>query len=101
MLCIWTGKNLVLFVVFKNIFSKTGSGKTHTMGGEFSGKNQNCANGIYAFAAEDVFKKLRQPMYSHLQLTVSFFEIYANKVFDLLNNSQRLRILEDKQGKIR
>jgi len=82
-------------------YGQTGSGKTHTMGGEFSGKNQNCANGIYAFAAEDVFKKLRQPVYSHLQLTVSFFEIYANKVFDLLNNSQRLRILEDKQGKIR
>ena len=71
------------------------------MGGEFSGKNQNCSNGIYAFAAEDVFKKLRQPMYQHLKLTVSFFEIYANKVFDLLNGSQRLRILEDKQGKIR
>ncbi|CAG5106520.1 Oidioi.mRNA.OKI2018_I69.chr1.g2881.t1.cds [Oikopleura dioica] len=82
-------------------YGQTGSGKTHTMGGEFSGKNQNCSNGIYAFAAEDVFKKLRQPMYQHLKLTVSFFEIYANKVFDLLNGSQRLRILEDKQGKIR
>ena len=39
-------------------YGQTGSGKTHTMGGEFSGKSQNCRNGIYALAAEDVFRKL-------------------------------------------
>ena len=32
---------------------------------------------------------------------MSFFEIYSNKVFDLLNKKTRLRVLEDKSGNIR
>ncbi|XP_059619243.1 kinesin-like protein Klp10A isoform X2 [Phlebotomus argentipes] len=80
-------------------YGQTGSGKTHTMGGEFnaSGKVQDCKNGIYAMAAKDVFNYLKSPRYSHLRLVVSasFFEIYSGKVFDLLANKERLRVLED------
>lgn len=82
-------------------YGQTGSGKTHTMGGEFSGKNQNCRSGIYALAAADVFKRLSHAEYEDFRLEVSFFEIYSNKVFDLLNKKQRLRVLEDKEGNIR
>uniref|UniRef100_A0A7G3AP90 Kinesin-like protein n=1 Tax=Lutzomyia longipalpis TaxID=7200 RepID=A0A7G3AP90_LUTLO len=80
-------------------YGQTGSGKTHTMGGEFNatGKVQDCKNGIYAMATKDVFTLLKSPRYSHLRLVVSasFFEIYSGKVFDLLADKQRLRVLED------
>lgn len=78
-------------------YGQTGSGKTHTMGGEFNGKIQDCKNGIYAMAAKDVFAFLHSPRYNHLNLVVSasFFEIYSGKVFDLLSDKQKLRVLED------
>lgn len=78
-------------------YGQTGSGKTHTMGGDFNGKVQDCKTGIYALAAKDVFGYLRSPKYRHLNLTVSasFFEIYSGKVFDLLSEKNKLRVLED------
>ncbi|KAK2823288.1 hypothetical protein Q7C36_019888 [Tachysurus vachellii] len=78
-------------------YGQTGSGKTHTMGGDFSGKNQDCAKGIYALAARDVFLMLKKPNYKKLDLQVfaTFFEIYSGKVFDLLNRKAKLRVLED------
>ncbi|MCL4131360.1 UNVERIFIED_CONTAM: hypothetical protein GTU68_061454 [Idotea baltica] len=78
-------------------YGQTGSGKTHTMGGDFHGKSQDCAKGIYALAAKDVFALMRNPKFRHLNLQVSasFFEIYGGKVFDLLNNKKKLRVLED------
>merc|ERR1719427_1805054 len=78
-------------------YGQTGSGKTHTMGGEFKGKNQDCSNGIYAFATKDVFKLLNSPKYKNNNLVVScsYFEIYSGKVFDLLSGKSKLRVLED------
>lgn len=78
-------------------YGQTGSGKTHTMGGEFNGKVQDCKNGIYAMAAKDVFTYLHSQRYRNLNLVVSasFFEIYSGKVFDLLSDKQKLRVLED------
>ncbi|XP_021700179.1 kinesin-like protein Klp10A isoform X3 [Aedes aegypti] len=78
-------------------YGQTGSGKTHTMGGDFNGKVQDCKNGIYAMAAKDVFAYLHSPKYIPLNLVVSasFFEIYSGKVFDLLSDKQKLRVLED------
>lgn len=78
-------------------YGQTGSGKTHTMGGDFNGKVQDCKTGIYAMAAKDVFGYLRSQKYRHLNLTVSasFFEIYSGKVFDLLSEKNKLRVLED------
>nr|CAD7424097.1 unnamed protein product [Timema monikensis] len=78
-------------------YGQTGSGKTHTMGGDFHGKTQDCKKGIYAMAAKDVFQLLKSPKYRMLHLVVSssFFEIYSGKVFDLLANKAKLRVLED------
>ncbi|PSN29723.1 Kinesin-like protein Klp10A [Blattella germanica] len=78
-------------------YGQTGSGKTHTMGGNFQGKTQDFKNGIYAMAAIDVFKFLKSSKYSILNLiiSVSFFEIYNGKVFDLLANKAKLMVLED------
>lgn len=83
-------------------YGQTGSGKTHTMGGDFSGKHQNSARGIYAFAAQDVFAYLNHWKYTDLNLTVyvSFFEIYNGKVFDLLNKKAKLRVLEDERQQV-
>ncbi|KAI9588946.1 hypothetical protein GQX74_007115 [Glossina fuscipes] len=83
-------------------YGQTGSGKTHTMGGEFNGKVQDCKNGIYAMAAKDVFSYLHNSRYRNLNLVVSasFFEIYSGKVFDLLSDKQKLRVLEDGKQQI-
>uniref|UniRef100_A0AAY5KPI5 Kinesin motor domain-containing protein n=1 Tax=Esox lucius TaxID=8010 RepID=A0AAY5KPI5_ESOLU len=52
-----------------------------TMGGDFSGKSQDCSKGIYALAARDVFVMLKKPCYKKLDLQVysTFFEIYSGK----------------------
>ncbi|XP_015440199.1 PREDICTED: kinesin-like protein Klp10A [Dufourea novaeangliae] len=78
-------------------YGQTGSGKTHTMGGDFNGKTQDCQKGIYAMVAKDVFKCLKLSKYRSLNLIISasFFEIYSGKVFDLLADKEKLRVLED------
>ncbi|XP_022661380.1 kinesin-like protein KIF2A isoform X2 [Varroa destructor] len=83
-------------------YGQTGSGKTHTMGGNFSGKGQDCSKGIYYMATRDIFTILRQPKYAsqNLVVTASYFEIYAGKVFDLLNGKDMLRVLEDAKGQV-
>ncbi|XP_074543857.1 kinesin-like protein KIF2C isoform X2 [Halichoeres trimaculatus] len=83
-------------------YGQTGSGKTHTMGGDFSGRQQNSAKGIYALAAQDIFANLNYRRYSHLDLCVyvSFFEIYNGKVYDLLNKKAKLRVLEDDRQQV-
>lgn len=84
-------------------YGQTGSGKTHTMGGDFQGKGgQDSSKGIYGLVAKDVFKLLRSPKYrsDDLMVVASFFEIYSGKVFDLLNNKEKLRVLEDARNQV-
>ncbi|GIY66977.1 kinesin-like protein KIF2A [Caerostris extrusa] len=79
-------------------YGQTGSGKTHTMAGDFISKSsQDCSKGIYALSTREVFGFLNSPQYRLEGFTVncSFFEIYSGKVFDLLNNKSKLRVLED------
>lgn len=67
-------------------YGQTGSGKTHTMLGN------NKEPGLYAIAAKEIFaraNKLEGEVY------VSFYEIYGRKIFDLLNNRERLHARED------
>lgn len=47
--------------------------------------------------ANDVFKCLKLSKYRSLNLIISasFFEIYSGKVFDLLADKEKLRVLED------
>ena len=84
-------------------YGQTGSGKTHTMGGDFNGKTQDCKKGIYAMVAKDVFKCLKSAKYRPLNLVISasFFEIYSGKVFDLLADKEKLRVLEDGKQQVR
>eukprot|EP01137_Pigoraptor_chileana_P003898 Opistho-2@44790 len=73
-------------------YGQTGSGKTYTMGG-----GSSTQKGVYALAASDMFALLRSPKYKdkELSISVSFFEIYSGKVYDLLNEKKKLRVLED------
>lgn len=66
-------------------YGQTGSGKTHTMMGRPE------EPGLYLLAARDVLAR----MDSSMTLSVSFYEIYAGKLFDLLNERGKLRALED------
>jgi kinesin family member 2/24 len=76
-------------------YGQTGSGKTFTMGGDFSTKNADCSTGIYALTARDVFKHVNGKFKGTLDVFCTFFEIYCGKVYDLLNNKENLRVLED------
>ena len=68
-------------------YGQTGSGKTYTM------------RGLQNVAIHDLFacgNKSDTP----LNYTVSFFEIYGGRLFDLLNNRNKLVLLEDANQKI-
>ncbi|KAH8018706.1 hypothetical protein HPB51_010538 [Rhipicephalus microplus] len=77
-------------------YGQMGSGKTHTMDGDFFGNTQDCSKGIYGLATKDVFRLLNSLEYKNKDLVVSssFFEIYSGTVFDLLNSKAILHVLE-------
>ena len=99
-------------------YGQTGSGKTYTMMGNniLSDCSDNTNNnvlqsssstttsplvpGLYLLSAYDMFNYLNKPEYTHLELWVSFYEIYCNKLFDLLNNKTVLHAREDGKGNI-
>ncbi|KAH0572706.1 Kinesin-like protein [Spironucleus salmonicida] len=87
---LFTGKSTTCFA-----YGQTGSGKTWTM--------MQRETGVYVLAAHDIFNTLNSdPVFSKLGLSayVSFFEIYGGKLFDLLNNRNRLQALEDGKGNV-
>lgn len=72
-------------------YGQTGSGKTYTM------------TGIQRQMAEHIFEELQRYSSSGngpLNVSVSFFEIYGGRPFDLLNNRQRLETLEDSKNEV-
>ena len=83
-------------------FGQTGSGKTYTMLGNNHIKNDNGPQvpGLYLLSCIDMFNLLKTKEYSNLELWVSFYEIYCNKLFDLLNNKNILQAREDGKGNI-
>lgn len=68
-------------------YGQTGSGKTYTM------------KGIQNYAIESIFRET-QLMHKKFQFYVSFFEIYGGRLYDLLNNKNKLQVLEDKNQKV-
>ena len=83
-------------------YGQTGSGKTYTMLGNNHIKNDNGPKvpGLYLLSCIDLFNFLKSKEYSNLELWVSFYEIYCNKLFDLLNNKNILQAREDGKGNI-
>jgi len=70
------------------------------MGGDFSQKNVDCSKGIYALTARDIFKQINGKHKGQLEVFCTFFEIYCGKVYDLLNNKKKLRVLEDHKNQV-
>ena len=74
-------------------YGQTGSGKTFTM------------KGIEQSAIETIFedfenlKKIKN-MKKNFKFFVSFFEIYSGRLYDLLNNRNKVMALEDKNQKV-
>ena len=83
-------------------YGQTGSGKTYTMLGNNHIKNDNGPQvpGLYLLSCIDVFNFLQKKENSNLELWVSFYEIYCNKLFDLLNNKNILQARDDGKGNI-
>lgn len=91
-------------------YGQTGAGKTYTMEG--SGLENP---GLYTLAVTDVFDRLRQMEQAQwqadangeytgqdaLQVWISFYEIYASKLKDLLNHSGLLDCWEDANQEVR
>ena len=69
-------------------YGQTSSGKTFTM------------QGLTELAIEDLFASLEENKMQHLRFRVSFFEIYGEKCFDLLNGRSNVQILEDSENKV-
>eukprot|EP00579_Thalassiosira_antarctica_P010054 CAMPEP_0201913946 /NCGR_PEP_ID=MMETSP0903-20130614/4261_1 /ASSEMBLY_ACC=CAM_ASM_000552 /TAXON_ID=420261 /ORGANISM="Thalassiosira antarctica, Strain CCMP982" /LENGTH=613 /DNA_ID=CAMNT_0048449253 /DNA_START=13 /DNA_END=1854 /DNA_ORIENTATION=- len=76
-------------------YGQTGSGKTHTMGG------------IQQMVAEDVFLTLSNNAFDNegcslenTTCSIAIFEIYGGRIQDLLNNRNRLKVLEDGKGEV-
>ena len=83
-------------------FGQTGSGKTYTMLGNNHIKNDKNPQvpGLYLLSCIDIFYNLQKKEFSNLEIWVSFYEIYCNKLFDLLNNKNVLQAREDGKGNI-
>jgi len=76
-------------------YGQTGSGKTFTMGG------------IQKMVADDVFLTLSNNSFDdtgcsleNTTCSIAIFEIYGGRIQDLLNNRNRLKVLEDGRGEV-
>ena len=72
-------------------YGQTGSGKTYTMKGI-----QDAA--IYHIF--DNFSELKTILKKNFKFFISFFEIYSGRLYDLLNNRNKVSALEDKNQKV-
>ena len=76
-------------------YGQTGSGKTYTLFGSIN-SNKNIIYGLYALAGYDIFQiKNNEQKFNNFDIFVSFYEIYCDKLYDLLNNKNRLETRED------
>ena len=68
-------------------YGQTGSGKTYTM------------KGIENLSIDELYQESSK-MGNKFDFYISFFEIYGGRLFDLLNNKNKLQVLDDKNGKV-
>jgi kinesin family protein 2/24 len=69
-------------------YGQTGSGKTYTM------------KGIQNLAIDSIYRACTKHPSKKFELYVSFFEIYGGRLYDLLNNKNKLQVMEDKNQKV-
>lgn len=83
-------KSLQEFNVSFFAYGQTGSGKTFTMMGD----PKKDIDGLYLLAAKDIFQSIRLKT-SNLKVFVSFYEIYCDKAYDLLNEREECPVRVD------
>ena len=66
-------------------YGQTGSGKTYTM------------KGIENLAIESLFQEIKKAN-KKFEFYISFFEIYGGRLYDLLNNKNKLQVFDDSKG---
>ena len=66
-------------------YGQTGSGKTYTM------------KGIQNLAIESLFQEVKN-INKKFEFYISFFEIYGGRLYDLLNNKNKLQVFDDSKG---
>ena len=82
-------------------YGQTGSGKTYTMMGNMQRGMNIEDQGMYILAGYDIFNILNgDNRFFGFKILVSFYEIYCDKLFDLLNNKTKLETREDKKHNI-
>ena len=72
-------------------YGQTGSGKTYTMKGIQDSAIYNIFDDF-----SDIMKKSKKKF----KFFISFFEIYSGRLYDLLNNRNKVQALEDKNQKV-
>mmetsp|Transcript_1945 Transcript_1945/g.2454 ORF Transcript_1945/g.2454 Transcript_1945/m.2454 type:complete len:131 (+) Transcript_1945:496-888(+) len=83
---IFNGGTLTVFA-----YGQTGSGKSHTI------------DELQTFLCRDLFRASiihNEDTGKTFSFTVSYFEIYGGKVFDLLNKRKKLKVMESRHNKI-
>lgn len=90
-------------------YGQTGSGKTFTLMGSNPHDPASVTSnaGLYVLAARDIFAMRKDPSFHAdkatgrpLTVVVSCFEIYGGKLFDLLNERNLVKCLEDAKGQV-
>ena len=66
-------------------YGQTGSGKTYTM------------KGIQNLAIDSLFQEIQNTNKKY-EFYISFFEIYGGRLYDLLNNKNKLQVFDDSKG---
>lgn len=100
-----SGINVTLFA-----YGQTGAGKTYSVIGNYS-PNESTENlfnflsskerGVLSRSLELIMKFAESYDKGYLRMSISFFEIYNEKIFDLFNNTLApLDIRESKNGEI-
>lgn len=72
-------------------YGQTGSGKTHTM--------LNPEDGLNHLAAQDLLEQTHFHL-PNVNIFVTFYEIYQNSLYDLLNQKRRVMACEGKHGEV-
>ncbi|OII73762.1 kinesin-like protein [Cryptosporidium ubiquitum] len=88
-------------------YGQTGSGKTYTMMGSENTANSNSLRGrnerelgIFELAVNNIFELLEQSEHENKEVYVSFFEIYCDKLYDLLNNQKLVSAMENSKREV-
>lgn len=83
-------------------YGQTSSGKTHTMEGKMSGDESDPNHGVIPRIINDIFNHIynMEDQALEFHIKVSYFEIYNEKIRDLLNISQTNLVIHEGKDRV-